>query len=479
MEILKVKELIEGRKVQRGRLAPLRQLAGVALICGLLLYGCGDKEAEPPPPQEEEVSSKPIAKKLLFTQRTQGGKNSINVIEETEGYKRTLRIVLQRGDLSSNLIHPIDSPNFVIAVPLQDATSKQFSLQTAAYELRLKEHIDQLLARYLAPERYNVSVVVTWDEKLLQEVQLKSLPLDTPVTDLATPNMPGAETAGEGKADTDASAGSVPVNLEEPTPTQRTRSLGLNPNQELKHAVVSVKVQVLLDNTLPGSQEQFIEQLIPAQEFYDEERGDTVTVQRTSFPKPFSDSVAPYEEQIVTRKLTELVQKYVPPNEFVVNVKFSLIDEESATESSSNIKMNIDLLLDEVVLPDVDLFLKEAIPLAVNFNVKRGDTLNIIRKRFPERNFVSVSSEQVAALRDYKEKILEAFQTGDYVGGLEWADKGLRIAVRRQDKVFLMKMKGSLHFLLEEKEKALEVWQHVQRLDPADEEVQQMLENLQ
>ena len=42
-----------------------------------------------------------------------------------------------------------------------------------------------------------------------------------------------------------------------------------------------------------------------------------------------------------------------------------------------------------------------------------------------------------------------------------------------------MKMKGSLHFLLEEKDKALEVWQHVQRLDPKDEEVQQMLENLQ
>ena len=40
------------------------------------------------------------------------------------GNKRLLRIVLQRGDLQSNLIHPIDSPNFVIAVPLQDATPK-------------------------------------------------------------------------------------------------------------------------------------------------------------------------------------------------------------------------------------------------------------------------------------------------------------------------------------------------------------------
>ena len=477
MEILKVKEMLECRKVQRGRLAPSRQIAGMLILLSMVLIsGCGDKQAEPP---QEEEASKPVVKKLLFTQRTQGGKNSINVIEETEGYKRTLRIVLQRGDLSSNLIHPIDSPNFVIAVPLQDATSKQFSLQTVAYELRLKEHIDQLLARYLAPERYNVSVVVSWDEKLLQEVQLKSLPLDTPVTDLPVPKMPDTQTSEEGEAGTEGTAGSLPVTLEEPTPTQRARSVDPDSNYELKHAVVSLKVQVLLDNTLPGSQEQFIQQLIPAQEFYDTQRGDAVTVERTSFPKPFSDSVAPYEEQIVTRKLTELVQKYVSPNEFVVNVKFTLIDAESAMESTSNIKMNIDLLLDEVVLPDVDTFLQEAIPLAVNFNAERGDTLNIIRKRFPERNFGSVSSEQVAALRDYKDKILEAFQTGDYVGGLEWADKGLRIAVRRQDKVFLMKMKGSLHFLLEEKDKALEVWQHVQRLDPADEEVRQMLENLQ
>ena len=190
--------MLECRKVQRGRLAPSRQIAGMLMLLSMVLIsGCGDKQAEPP---QEEEASKPVVKKLLFTQRTQGGKNSINVIEETEGYKRTLRIVLQRGDLSSNLIHPIDSPNFVIAVPLQDATSKQFSLQTVAYELRLKEHIDQLLARYLAPERYNVSVVVSWDEKLLQEVQLKSLPLDTPVTDLPFPKMPDTQTSEEGEA---------------------------------------------------------------------------------------------------------------------------------------------------------------------------------------------------------------------------------------------------------------------------------------
>ena len=62
---------------------------------------------------------------------------------------------------------------------------------------------------------------------------------------------------------------------------------------------------------------------------------------------------------------------------------------------------------------------------------------------------------------------------------MEWAEKGLKVAVKRSDKIFILKMKGSLHFLLEEKEEALEMWEHVQRLDPEDEEVRQMLNNLE
>jgi len=172
--------------------------------------------------------------------------------------------------------------------------------------------------------------------------------------------------------------------------------------------------------------------------------------------------------------------KYVSKTDFVVNVKFSLIEKtENAPPSASNIKMAINLLLDDTVLPSVDTFLKEAVPLAINFDAKRGDSLAIIRKRFPERSTDSISPEQRGALKDFRLKILEAFQTGDYVSGLEWAEKGLKVAVKRADKIFILKMKGSLHFLLEEKEEALEMWRHVQRLDPKDKEVSQMLNNLE
>jgi len=420
----------------------------VSIFFVFALSGCTTTEET-----VEPVAELPVKKKVLFNQRTDGGKNSVTVIEETQGNKRILRVVLQRGDLQSNLIHPIDSPNFVIAVPLQDATSKRLSLKTAAFEQSLKLDLDQLLSRYLSPERFNVSVIITWDQKLLQEVQLKNLPLEADVTK--------ADSSDE---DTDLAESS-------------------KRNHELKEALKSVQVSVLLDNTLPETQEKFLMKLIPAQEFYLVDRGDTVTVERTSFPKPFSDSIAPYEEQIVRRKLTELLLKYVAKTDFVVNVKFSLIENNEETKnappSASNIKMEINLLLDETVLPTVDTFLKEAIPLAINFDQKRGDTLAIIRKDFPERSDSSLSPEQRGALKDYRAKILEAFQTGDYVAGLEWAAKGLKVAVKRSDKIFILKMKGSLHFLLEEKAEALEMWEHVQRLDPKDEEVRQMLDNLE
>jgi len=155
-------------------------------IVGLLLLGglggCSTSTEDSIEPVEEL----PVKKKVLFNQKTSGGKNHVSVIEETQGNKRLLRIVLQRGDLQSNLIHPIDSPNFVIAVPLQDATSKGLTLKTAAFEQSLKIDIDQLLARYLSPERFNVSVIINWDKKLLQEVQLKNLPLDSDTSKVDT-----------------------------------------------------------------------------------------------------------------------------------------------------------------------------------------------------------------------------------------------------------------------------------------------------
>ena len=115
---------------------------------------------------------------------------------------------------------------------------------------------------------------------MLQEVQLKNLPLnsDTSKVDTNVENVDGDDEISE----------------------------SVKRNHGLKEALKSVQVSVLLDNTLPETQEIFVKKLIPAQEFFNTDRGDVVSVERSSFPKPFTDSIAPYEEQIVRRKLTEL-----------------------------------------------------------------------------------------------------------------------------------------------------------------------------
>ena len=104
------------------------KLSNICSYMSILLFGIlffitmgGCTATEETLETEAEI---PIKKKGLFRQEIDGGKNSVYVIEETQGNKRILRVLLQRGALKSNLIHPIDSPNFVIAVPLQMLPAK-------------------------------------------------------------------------------------------------------------------------------------------------------------------------------------------------------------------------------------------------------------------------------------------------------------------------------------------------------------------
>ena len=205
-------------------------------------------------------------------------------------------------------------------------------------------------------------------------------------------------------------------------------------------------------------------------------------MERTSFPNPFSDSIAPYEEQVITKKIRELVENYISPETYVLSVDFKLLEKEDGEENKNNegsrLQMDIKLLLDETNLPEVDNFLKQALPLSIDFKPEQGDTLTIVRNRFPEQSAELMSQDQLSALREYRVKILEAFKSGDYVSGLELTEEGLKVAAKRDDKIFLLKMKGSLYFLLEEKKRALETWKHVLRLNPEDEEVAQMISSL-
>lgn len=388
----------------------------------------------------EKSASKSLKKKVIFTQSTDGGKNSIHVIEETTGAKKNIRVVLNKDGLRSDVNHPIDRPNFVISIPLRDTTSSQFGVQTLDFEEFQKNRITRLLAKYIVADRFNVSIRYTWDDKKVEEIQLKSLPLEHKYskTDNAT-------------------------------------------IFELEKAVKKQKIKVLLDNTLPLHQEQFVKVLIPSQGFFVSSRGDEINVERTTFPKASTISIAPHEEDVIRKKLEKLIGDYVAEEDFVVNVRFALKSDRASSKKKGKkevMQMEIEVLLNDIVFPEVDEFLKKAIPLSITFVPSRGDSLTITRKQFPEKD-VKTTPKKIATFNSYQDKILNSFKTGDYVEGLKLIKEAMNVAFRRQDKIQLLKMKGSLHFLLEERDKARKTWTHVQRLAPDDQEVVQMLNSLE
>ncbi|MGK5091047.1 hypothetical protein WDW89_03400 [Deltaproteobacteria bacterium TL4] len=408
-----------------------------------LIVGCASFDKYTAPPSEV----KKFQKKVIYTQSTDGGNGSISVIEESLGGQNTIRILLKKDGIDSTISHKIEDQNFVISVPLQDPTTVKFGPQTGKYEEDQKARVESLLARYLPLDRFSVSLRLVWDQQKLDELQLKSAPL-----------LKAASS------------------LEEKS---------ININYELERAVVRQDIKILLDNALPDYQERFVNLLLPSQMFYVKERGDVITVERTVFPKASPVSIAPREEEDLTKKIEKLISEYVNLNDFVTKVKFVLIQGASSKKTSDKgvkntsdeIRMDIEVLLNDTVAPEVDAFLKRSIPLIVSINPDRGDQLNISRKRFPEKEGV-ITSEKLVTLHRLQTQINTAFEAGDYVNGLALIQQALKVAVQRKDKLSLLKMKGSLHFLLQEKEQARETWKHVISLDPEDQDALQMLNSL-
>ncbi|MBF0352759.1 MAG: tetratricopeptide repeat protein [SAR324 cluster bacterium] len=415
----------------------------------------------------EEVESAPkVSRQTIYNQFIDGGKSSISVLEETIGGKKQIRIVLKKEGVDSSITHPIDNPNFVIAVPLHDPTSARVGIQTIDFENEKRRLIEELLLRYIPRDRFNVSIKLFWDEKRLEELQLKGVPFQE-------------------------SMGST-----QPVPTASTKAPD-KLNYELEQAVIRQETRIMLDNTLPAYQEKFVRLLLPSQTFFVKSRGDTATVERVIFPKASPESIAPEEERLIREKVQKMIQEYLSQDDFVVNVRLSMkggqniqsitgqgdqisvASMSTATDQvSDRMNININVLLNDLTSPDTDEFLRNTIPYAIHMDMADGDQLTITRKRFPEKDYGQISPQQVAQLEEYKREILTAFESGNYAGGLDLVKKAMKISVKRDDRLSLLKMQGSLYFLLQDKQRARETWEHLIKLDPENEEAKQMLMNL-
>lgn len=425
----------------------------IMIWIGVFFAGCsffGDN----PTPEETQKPQKPpefIKKTTIYTQVDgDAQKNSIKITEEQWGENRLIRVRMIKNGVNSEIIHPVDSSNFVISIPLQDIDTGTFTHKVVHFEETLLESLRNTLALYIAPTRFNLSLRISWNNKKLDEIRLKTSALD-------------ADTLSE------------------------NATLHL----DMLKAVKRMEIDVLLDKGLPKHYDRFIGLLLPSQVGYNKKRGDVISFTRVPFPKDATDSISPIEEEFLTQKIEQILSRYVSKTDYLVRVKILWLSNTTSFDSATvdpntEMKIQVNLVLNDIVDPALDPFLREVIPLALNLNAERGDTLSISRKRFPEEDLtLSLQSENASVetndsntIDAMKNEILRAYEQNDYQEALRIVNINLKKIKNRNEKVRFLKMKGSLHFLLQDKKAAREAWEEVLRLVPDDQEAAQTLNRI-
>ena len=72
--------------------------------------------------------------------------------------------------------------------------------------------------------------------------------------------------------------------------------------------------------------------------------------------------------------------------------------------------------------------------------------------------------------------IVIAFEKGEYAEAMELVIDALKVAPSRGERIGLLKMKGSLHFLLQDLDSARKTWELILRLEPGNEDATEMLD---
>ncbi len=417
---------------------------------------------------------------------------------------------------------------------VENLAFKVLQKQAAEYELALSELLSNNLAKYISETRFHLSVRIYWNPHNMEMLQSQNKELRRKSTKLPGFNVFIKEE--EMGLDYYLGAGSV----------------------------MKLKVDVLIDETLPERYTKFIYQMVPIQARFVAERGDTVTVTPIVFPEsqmpkaevasmnkdiPLSGDdasnalmasidkgrksleeqepvilhpvlqryIADYEK-FITEKLKTLVSEYVETKKFLLNVKFfwnadeinklrALITNsdvegkvklpgfsiyveerdslyEMMAKSTTLLHMEISLMLDNSVSPEVEPFMKKMIPMSVKILPERGDKLIIFRGHFPrvgeqlKRALAKKSDKSLQTDAEFENEILMAFYGGDYRRALVLVDLQLAKKTDPSERLPLLKKKGSLHVLLQEKELARAAWDEVRRINPDAKETTEFLKHL-
>ncbi len=417
---------------------------------------------------------------------------------------------------------------------VENLAFKILQKQAAEYELALSELLSNNLGKYVSENRFHLSVRIYWNPHKLDMLRTNNQELKRKSTKL--PGFPVFIKEEEQGLDYYLGAGSV----------------------------MKLKVEVLIDESLPKRYTDFIYQMIPIHARFVPERGDTVNVTPIPFPETPEEKkvlasldkdmplaaddasvalmqsidkgkksleeqepvilhpvlqryIADYEK-FISEKLKSLVSEYVEEKKFLLNVKFfwdadeinklkTLITKtdvegkvklpgfsiyveerdslyEMMANSTTLLHMEISLMLDESVSPEVEPFMKKLIPMSVKILPERGDKLVIFRGHFPKlgeqlrRSLAKKSDRSLQTDIEYENEIIMAFHNGDYRRSLVLVDLLLAKKTDPNERLPLLKKKGSLHLLLQEKELARASWEEVRRINPESKDTNEFLKHL-
>ena len=397
-------------------------------IATSVLWGGCTRQAPAPSP---DWSSRKIYEEVLVE-----GDHSytVSLFDEVKGIERRIRLEASRDGAKLHKVEesPFSNSGFLISMPLESGNHsfERFQALKEEFELQLNEGFYRMLTRYVEEGRFSIKAHVDWDATKLKEVRLRRLGV---VHNLAEGN--GASTS-------------------------------------FPDAIEAIRVDVILDRSLPGHYDTFVREAIETQSKLQLSRGDTVSIQRELIPRKQSGSIAPFEEERLTELIKKFIKKYIHLDDFLVSVQLH------HREEGVGLRKHVVITLNDTVSPEADQFLRETVPAQIRLAESEGDLFVVERKRFPEVEMIAdVPPEKTFA--QFDEKIKKSLEVNDYQEALETIGQALQAKLRRDQKIQLLKMKGSVHFLRQERTLAKETLEYIHQLDPEDQEVMKTLEMLQ
>jgi len=343
---------------------------------------------------------------------------------------------------------------------VENLAFKILQKQAAEYEVALSEKISKNLTRYIPEDRFHLSVRIFWNPEKLKQVQTSNRELQK-----KSGKLPGFQIFvrnEEQGLDYYLGAGSVmklkvEVLIDEKLPKRYADFIyQLVPIQARFVPARGDMVQVVpipfpeatKEKKLPSEDMPLVTDDATKAVMDSVHKGmkELTDLKPVILHPVLQRYVSDYEEYIQV-KLTKLVSEYVEKKKFLLDVKFYWNADEinnlknlvvqtdvegkvklpgfriyleerdslykTIANSTTLMRMDISVILDDSVGKDVEPFLQKIIPLSIKINTQRGDQLRIYTGHFPKkgkrRDMTQVDEKLIKGMLESDNEIIAQF----------------------------------------------------------------------